>query len=51
MVVPSAHVGGASGKKQRLDFIDALRVTIIAFVIVHHAAMAYGPAPGLLADA
>jgi hypothetical protein len=27
---------GANGK-MRLDFIDALRMTIVAFVIVHHA--------------
>jgi hypothetical protein len=46
MVVPSAHASDASGKTQRLDFIDALRVTIVAFVIVHHAALAYGPHGG-----
>jgi hypothetical protein len=28
--------------EKRLVFIDALRVAAIAFVIVHHAAQAYG---------
>ena len=28
---------------KRLVFIDALRVAVIAFVIIHHAAQAYGP--------
>jgi len=31
---------------RRLIFIDALRVAIVAFVIVHHAAQAYGPTGG-----
>ena len=31
---------------QRLVFIDALRVAAIVFVIVHHAAQAYGPTGG-----
>jgi len=31
---------------KRLVFIDALRVAAIAFVIVHHAAQAYGPTGG-----
>ena len=31
---------------ERLAFIDALRVAVIAFVIVHHAAQAYGPTGG-----
>ena len=45
MVVLSPSLVGANGK-MRLDFIDALRMTIVAFVIVHHAAMAYGPHGG-----
>ncbi|HXW20162.1 MAG TPA: acyltransferase family protein [Roseiarcus sp.] len=35
---------GAEGK--RLVFIDALRVAAIIFVIIHHAAQAYGPTGG-----
>ncbi len=31
---------------ERLIFIDALRVAVIVFVIVHHAAQAYGPTGG-----
>jgi surface polysaccharide O-acyltransferase-like enzyme len=31
---------------RRLVFIDALRVAAIAFVIIHHAAQAYGPTGG-----
>jgi len=31
-------------KAERLAFADALRVAVIVFVIVHHAAQAYGPA-------
>jgi glucans biosynthesis protein C len=31
---------------ERLVFIDALRVSVIALVIVHHAAQAYGPTGG-----
>jgi peptidoglycan/LPS O-acetylase OafA/YrhL len=30
----------------RLAFIDALRVAAVAFVIIHHAAQAYGPTGG-----
>jgi peptidoglycan/LPS O-acetylase OafA/YrhL len=30
----------------RLIFIDALRVAAIVFVIIHHAAQAYGPTGG-----
>lgn len=32
--------------EERLVFIDALRVAVIVFVIVHHAAQAYGPTGG-----
>jgi hypothetical protein len=32
--------------EKRLAFIDALRVAAIAFVIIHHAAQAYGPTGG-----
>jgi glucans biosynthesis protein C len=34
------------GGTDRLIFVDALRVAIIVFVIVHHAAQAYGPTGG-----
>ena len=34
------------GETGRLVFIDALRVAAIVFVIVHHAAQAYGPTGG-----
>jgi peptidoglycan/LPS O-acetylase OafA/YrhL len=33
-------------KEKRLVFIDALRVAAIDFVIIHHAAQAYGPTGG-----
>jgi glucans biosynthesis protein C len=33
--------------EKRLNFVDALRVSIIVFVIVHHAAQAYGPTGGM----
>src|SRR5215475_13669662 len=33
-------------EEKRLIFIDALRVAAIVFVIVHHAAQAYGPTGG-----
>jgi peptidoglycan/LPS O-acetylase OafA/YrhL len=33
-------------EEKRLTFIDALRVAAIVFVIVHHAAQAYGPTDG-----
>lgn len=33
--------------ERRLVFIDALRVAAIAFVIIHHAAQAYGPTGGI----
>jgi glucan biosynthesis protein C len=36
----------ASDDQQRLIFIDALRVSVIVFVIAHHAAQAYGPTGG-----
>jgi peptidoglycan/LPS O-acetylase OafA/YrhL len=32
--------------EKRLVFIDALRVAAIVFVIIHHAAQAYGPTGG-----
>jgi hypothetical protein len=34
------------GRPERLVFVDVLRVAIIAMVIVHHAAQAYGPTGG-----
>jgi glucans biosynthesis protein C len=34
------------GRNQRLIYIDGLRVATIVFVIVHHAAQAYGPTGG-----
>ena len=37
-----AHENG----EKRLVFIDALRVAAIVFVIIHHAAQAYGPTGG-----
>jgi glucans biosynthesis protein C len=37
---------GAKGETQRLIFVDVLRVLVIVFVIVHHAAQAYGPTGG-----
>ena len=33
-------------EEKRLVFIDALRVAAIIFVIIHHAAQAYGPTGG-----
>jgi len=33
-------------KAERMVFADALRVAVIVFVIVHHAAQAYGPTGG-----
>lgn len=36
-----------SGTGGRLAFLDALRVAVIAMVIVHHAAQAYGPTGGI----
>ena len=33
--------------EKRLHFIDALRVAVIVFVIIHHAAQAYGPTGGV----
>ncbi len=35
------------GRTERLIFVDALRVAIVMFVIVHHAAQAYGPTGGM----
>lgn len=32
--------------ERRLIYIDLLRVAAVAFVIVHHAAQAYGPTGG-----
>jgi peptidoglycan/LPS O-acetylase OafA/YrhL len=37
----------SQGKTERLFFVDALRVLIVLFVIVHHAAQAYGPTGGM----
>jgi len=34
-------------RTERLVFVDALRVSIVAFVIVHHAAQAYGSTGGM----
>src|SRR5262249_2482724 len=36
----------AQKDENRLFFIDALRVAAIVFVIIHHAAQAYGPTGG-----
>jgi hypothetical protein len=33
-------------EESRLVFIDLLRVAAIAFVIIHHSALAYGPTGG-----
>jgi hypothetical protein len=30
-------------RRERLVFVDAMRVAVIVMVIVHHAAQAYGP--------
>jgi peptidoglycan/LPS O-acetylase OafA/YrhL len=38
-LTPAASPGG----QQRLVFVDVLRAAVIAMVVVHHAAMAYGP--------
>jgi peptidoglycan/LPS O-acetylase OafA/YrhL len=35
----------APGKHERLFFVDVLRVLIVIFVVVHHAAQAYGARP------
>jgi glucans biosynthesis protein C len=35
-----------NAEEKRLVFIDALRVAAIVFVIIHHAAQAYGPTGG-----
>ncbi len=37
----------AGPHEERLIFVDVLRVSIIVFVIVHHAAQAYGPTGGM----
>src|SRR5215469_12724119 len=37
---------GAKGETERLIFVDVLRVLVVVFVIVHHAAEAYGPTGG-----
>ena len=37
---------GGEPSRERLVFLDALRVAIIVMVIVHHAAQAYGPTGG-----
>jgi glucans biosynthesis protein C len=44
----SVRLQGRCGHRQagRLIFIDALRVAIVAFVIAHHGAQAYGPTGG-----
>jgi hypothetical protein len=44
----SGRLQDCCGHRQagRLIFIDALRVALVAFVIVHHAAQAYGPTGG-----
>jgi glucans biosynthesis protein C len=46
MSLASSNSIAINGHQQRLIFIDALRVLAIAFVIVHHAAQAYGPTGG-----
>ena len=42
---PSMSLGTNAGGS-RLQFVDALRVTVIAVVIAHHAAQPYGPTGG-----
>ena len=46
-----AHVNRSTSaaspeRPDRLLFLDALRVTIVAMVVVHHAAQPYGPTGG-----
>jgi glucans biosynthesis protein C len=37
----------SAGRNERLFFVDVLRVSIVIFVIVHHAAQAYRPTGGV----
>jgi glucans biosynthesis protein C len=46
-----SHLGhatpvGSQARTERLIFVDVLRVSIVVFVIIHHAAQAYGPTGG-----
>ena len=47
MAIAVADTFDSRCQSQRLIYIDALRVTVIVFVIVHHAAQAYGPTGGI----
>jgi fucose 4-O-acetylase-like acetyltransferase len=39
--------GQAPARRARLDYLDALKVALIALVIAHHVGQAYGPTGGL----
>jgi glucan biosynthesis protein C len=41
-----ASIGSSGDRGGRLVFVDALRVVVIALVVVHHAAQPYGPTGG-----
>ena len=43
---PNSRPNVSLGRTQRITYLDGLRVTMIVFVIVHHAAQAYGPTGG-----
>lgn len=46
VAIAGSPVVVTGGRTERLVFIDLLRVAVIAFVIAHHAAQAYGPTGG-----